>query len=102
MGQECLAGLCGCPAGGMLCSGRCVNLAGDSRHCGSCNKACSNGTSCSGGKCVCRTGLTACPSGCVNLATDDKNCGACSSDCKGKSRCSAGSCERGNGGPGPN
>src|SRR5512141_1145277 len=79
----------GCAEPSKVCSGVCVDLKSDPRHCGACGTACPTGQVCSDGKCgtYCGTDLTACAGSCVNLADDPNNCGACGTTCAAGQAC---------------
>jgi hypothetical protein len=89
------------------CSGVCVDLLSDPRHCGQCGNGCSEG-SCNGGVCadtsvetepvqsdtavlVCDEGGTDCGGFCADLLTDPAHCGACWVACDSGS-CAGGAC----------
>ena len=74
--------------GKTLCSGACVDLDTDPRHCGDCGNACDPKQSCEGGKCVCAG--TDCDGTCTDTNTDPKNCGGC-----GRAVCHDEVCEEG-------
>ncbi len=90
-----------CPPGQLECVGRCVDIRGDTQHCGRCGNACNatNGTpSCTGGVCgiACSAGYGNCDAnegnGCeAALLSDAVNCGACGTRCTMRA-CSAGRC----------
>jgi hypothetical protein len=93
--EVCAAGKCGCPAGGEVCNGVCVDLS-NPLHCGSCAKACTAAQSCQAGKCQtggCTGGLTACNRACVDTKTDFYHCGACGTRCNPDQACVAGKCQ---------
>lgn len=69
----------------------CVDLQTDTKHCGSCGRACDGEASCLGGRCVCSETLSPCASGCVDLESDPQNCGSCGMDC-GDKVCFGGEC----------
>jgi hypothetical protein len=62
----CQEGVCVCPrAGDVACGDDCVNLAGNTLHCGACDAACASGQVCVHGACTC-VGIDDCPfAGCV-------------------------------------
>jgi Stigma-specific protein, Stig1 len=68
-----------CPAGELVCSGRCVDPAVDAANCSTCGNACAGGASC-------RAGV------CVALSTDRLNCGAVGRACLPGESCLAGAC----------
>lgn len=83
-----------CKHGHKLCSGVCVNVRNDPKHCGSCNHACAPNETCKAGSCVCVpqcTGKTCGPDGCSG------SCGTCAGPvCQGTTlttqSCDAGVC----------
>jgi Stigma-specific protein, Stig1 len=78
---------------GTACSGRCVDLATDRRHCGACGFECPLNVACVSGHCTgCLPGFTICNEACVYLLGDPRNCGACGRVCKGGMVCSDGVC----------
>jgi hypothetical protein len=97
-------------------SARCVDVNGDTLHCGACGLACENGqgrnfvTTCTSGACgyACKTGFDACDGaitdadGCeTDLLNQAASCGSCGNDCNAKphvrtdipSTCSNGACQ---------
>ncbi|MBL8950057.1 MAG: hypothetical protein JNK82_04730 [Myxococcaceae bacterium] len=76
------------------CDGKCVDLATDSRNCGTCGKTCGAGSVCRDGTCgvSCSTGLTQCTDRCVNTQVDPMNCGGCGTTCQANETCSTGTC----------
>ncbi len=99
VGQECrrnVKGLleCMCPPGLTYCFGECVDLATDSRHCGTCGVVCFKQFSvssigiCTNGVCSrqCTTGRADCNGNAdddceVNTNSDPNNCGGCGIVC---------------------
>lgn len=79
----------------MDCSGSCVDLRSDQRHCGACSVSCKQGEVCSSGICGCPTGMMTCGSACTDVKTDAKNCGACGKACGAGETCSGGTCMTG-------
>ena len=107
--QDCVDGICICPAGTDRCDKRCVDVNVDPNNCGACGNACpgagddtANGTpTCSGGACgyLCYAGFANCDgrinNGCeVNIGTDPRHCGGCGTKCDaGRSQpCVLGQC----------
>lgn len=90
--EVCVNGACGCPAGGGVCDGVCVELASDEQNCGSCGEACSGDSTCVDGACTCPAGRSLCDAGCFDLRTSQASCGVCGNDCLPVEDCSAGSC----------
>ncbi|HNS96128.1 MAG TPA: MXAN_6577-like cysteine-rich protein [Polyangiaceae bacterium] len=84
----------GCPEGQEMCAGKCVTLATDPYHCGSCGKSCGPGMACSSGVCgaSCQPDMSVCMGKCVDYQTDSLNCGACGHQCESGTRCSSGIC----------
>lgn len=65
---------------------RCLDVASDSDHCGTCGAACGPSELCLGGQCECEGGFGDCDgdlsNGCeAKLATDANHCGVCGSAC---------------------
>lgn len=60
------------------CGTECVNVATDSRNCGSCGNACGPSSTCAAGKCVtaCPTGQVSCGGTCIDPKTNPQHCGA--------------------------
>ncbi|KAI9026242.1 hypothetical protein DFJ74DRAFT_704732 [Hyaloraphidium curvatum] len=101
----CQGGRCTqCLDGDLVCGGVCTALGTD--NCGSCNRACPNGTYCNvyvDGKmnpgpyeCVpleCGFGTSWCPGlGCVDFRNNDRHCGGCNAACAAGEQCLAGEC----------
>jgi hypothetical protein len=97
--QACTNGVCACRPGLTLCGAACVDLVGDSTHCGSCgatpcsaaNPRCVSGTC---GK-TCPGGRSDCGGGCWDLSGDPTHCGTdCShvTACKVDELCISGTC----------
>jgi hypothetical protein len=63
-GQTCSGGVCsaGCPAGQLLCAGKCVDPTSDPNNCGAC------GTRCGDGTCACKAGQ--CTGGTIYFSDD--------------------------------
>lgn len=77
-----------------LCAGACVDVSGDTAHCGACDQACAAGQACLLGSCtsVCPSGQELCGSECKSLSSDRQHCGACGSACPDGDVCSQGQC----------
>jgi hypothetical protein len=89
----CVAGACVC--GGVMCAGRCADLATDRANCGACGYACSPGVACASARCgsmACAPGLTECGGRCVDAANDEAHCGACGRVCGAGTTCVRGAC----------
>lgn len=84
-----------CARGQGKCDGKCVTLANDPDHCGSCGNTCAPDEVCSAGGCRldCVGGTTACDGSCVDTELDPENCGDCGEVCDAGLVCSRGSCE---------
>lgn len=65
--------------GMMCCSGVWVNSDGNDAHCGTCNRACAEGTAC-------------CGRDCFDLATSTSHCGGCGNLCRFGQSCIEGTC----------
>jgi len=67
----------------VLCDGKCVRLAEDPDHCGSCGEVCSAELACDAGECAadCSGGRTKCERKCVDLQGDRGHCGDCDIAC---------------------
>lgn len=95
-GQVCVTGSCACPAGTVLCDGRCVDSQLDPANCGGCAHACPAGQVCAAGQCgACPEGLSLCGGRCVDLQRDSENCGRCGDFCRADfpvGGCIAGEC----------
>ncbi|HET8939874.1 MAG TPA: M66 family metalloprotease [Polyangiales bacterium] len=91
-GQQCIAGVCQCPAGQMFCGGVCLDPMTTPQHCGTCETMCAPGQLCQAGKCICGAGQMDCGAGCVDLLTSSKDCGMCGSACAEGETCMAGKC----------
>lgn len=100
---ECVDGRCApCPSPRVWCAAviACIDLRGDSRHCGACGQACDDAAPCVDGRCVaCPVGMGRCGrAACESLAADPQNCGACGQRCPAVDRraasavCAAGRC----------
>jgi hypothetical protein len=66
LGQVCTASnVCACAPGYTACSGSCVDLLADPKHCGACGRQCASGSVCSAGSCriPCPSGSTDCGDG---------------------------------------
>lgn len=86
-----------CPTGQVACSGSCVDVTGDARHCGSCGVTCPSDQACIGGRCTptCPAPRRQCLAGCVDVFSDPSNCGACGARCsatRATTACTAGRC----------
>jgi hypothetical protein len=87
-----------CPELSVLCSGLCVDVQTDARHCGACGNACAAGQSCAAGRCttICAPGQTVCGATCRATQTDPDHCGACDMACPTPMNttrfCAAGAC----------
>lgn len=83
-----------CSSGQTDCSGACVDVASDARHCGACGNACGADQACSNGMCVldCVSGQTNCSGACIDTNKDYANCGACGNACAAGEVCSNGAC----------
>src|SRR5262245_9678708 len=83
---QCVAGCAAaedCTAGSLCCDHRCVNPAGDPRHCGGCGQVCH------GNAALCCAGV------CFDGAADVYHCGSCERSClayRGVAACVAGAC----------
>ena len=96
----CIKGVCGLKCGsikgicavqvyedcnGDISDGCEVEVSASPVHCGSCGKACPDGTECVAGVCGCPAGKTLCLTcegdSCRDTASDDANCGACNNPC---------------------
>lgn len=101
---SCVAGMCVCPAGRVLCNGACVDLQSDPLHCGRCGRVCHSNSAfpatCVAGMCTCTGGPSVrnCaqsegPLYCYDTAaSDEANCGGCDSRCPSGVACIAGRC----------
>jgi hypothetical protein len=96
-GDASAGGSSDCGAGQELCSGECVELASDPKHCGSCREKCDSGELCSNGRCRegCTASLTECDDECVDTDLDVRHCGDCGSACDDGEVCSDGECGTG-------
>jgi len=98
--------LCECAPGHTdACDGICRNLNTDTRHCGTCGRACGLGEGCCNGTCTplttntdcgvcgraCSPGQGCCNRVCIPLNTS-LNCGACGKTCTNGKRCQNGTC----------
>ncbi|NTX34302.1 hypothetical protein HUA78_07620 [Myxococcus sp. CA033] len=84
-----------CTAGLTVCEGTCVDLRGDTAHCGACGNTCSTGEVCQDSVCGCRAGTESCDGACVDTATDVAHCGTCGTACATGQVCEAGACREG-------
>lgn len=99
-GLLCLVGLASsaaasCPAGQVMCSGRCVSLATDEDNCNACGHACRRGHECSAGTCrrVCPDSQLVCGDICVTATLDPRHCGGCGQACANDQYCDRGQCK---------
>ncbi len=96
---KCVEGRCvsTCLPGLQNCSGECVDLFSNFKHCGACDHHCAEGQDCVDGFCQkrCEQGLTFCSGNCVNLQNDDQHCGQCDKACPAGYTCQKGSCKAG-------
>ncbi len=83
--QQCVAGLCTCPAGAAICGAECAVLKSEPKHCGACGKSCAESEDCADGKCVARG---SCPEGELDC-TRRADCYPGQYDCSWESCCSA-------------
>lgn len=87
-----------CPSGQRACGDRCVDVAWDVAHCGSCGNACAAGLACSRGRCqaTCDAPRVACSVAgaprCIDAASDVAHCGDCGRACAENEVCSDGRC----------
>ncbi len=81
-----------CAVGQSNCSGSCVNIQSDNRHCGGCGRLCSGGTSCVDGKCICSGASQLCGATCADTQTNNTHCGMCNKACGVNQLCTAGKC----------
>lgn len=90
-----------CPPGLTNCSGKCVNLNNDPKHCGDCDVKCASGL-CVNGLC-CPPGAVQCGNSCcsftccggntcVDINNDKNNCGSCGNVCPSTATCNSGKC----------
>lgn len=91
-GQQCIAGVCQCPASQMFCGGVCLDPLTTPQHCGTCDVMCAPGQLCQAGKCMCGAGQMDCGAGCIDLLTSNKSCGMCGNACAEGETCMAGKC----------
>ncbi len=78
------AGACddACSSPETWCTNACFDLSNDDDNCGTCGKACPDGTSCVSRSCECDgANEELCEDGCFNLDTDVLNCGSCGNEC---------------------
>jgi hypothetical protein len=101
-GAKCKHGKCRCGKGRNRCGKQCVNLQGDSRHCGSCGHACGPGETCFEGNCTSSQPGSTCSDGIKNGAETDVDCGgpdcppcATGKACQSASDCASGMCSGG-------
>ncbi len=83
---------CVCSAEQTRCGDACVDLMGDSAHCGVCETSCGDSLTCQSGSCACAAGTSLCGASCVKLEADTANCGACGNACANGADCDAGEC----------
>jgi len=83
--------------GQVRCSGECVQLLDDVRHCGQCGNQCRGEQICQGGKCVllCPPPMSPCGDRCADLMIDNEHCGQCSHQCADGRVCEQSSCRGG-------
>jgi hypothetical protein len=83
-----------CPPKTTACSGKCVDLLGDSKNCGKCGTVCNDPQVCAAGLCStqCPIGRSKCGTSCVDTLTDPQNCGGCGIACTGSQSCLMGNC----------
>lgn len=62
VGQQCIQGVCACPAGALDCDGICVSKNTDPKNCGACGHDCGDQL-CLDGQCGCPATGCACPAG---------------------------------------
>lgn len=72
-----------------------INLAIDTKNCGACGNACTQGQVCQNGLCSggCGNGFTQCGNACTNINTDPANCGGCGKACPQGQTCGNGACQ---------
>jgi hypothetical protein len=89
----CQAGTCACS--NTVCSGACVDVQRDVKHCGGCNHACAPGKFCMSGSCTnCTSSVMAvCNGVCLVTVTNRNNCGGCGIKCKPGKPCVGGKCQ---------
>jgi len=91
----CTAGVCRCPGDVPVCGTQCVDVATDTKNCGTCGKVCGGDAICNGrGECWCRPWLDWCSAAdvCTDFNTDPRHCGSCAKVCAAGESCSAGVC----------
>ncbi len=80
-----------CTTGDTMCSGTCVDLSSDSKHCGNCSNACAAPLACVQGKCECTSPTIGCAGEggtgdaslvCIDPQDDKNNCGSCGNACE--------------------
>ena len=83
-----------CATGKVACSGVCVDLASDPKHCGQCSTQCPANNVCDQGACVlsCVAPQVACGGACIDVTGNHDHCGACDSACGVDQVCSGGAC----------
>jgi hypothetical protein len=84
-----------------ICGNLCVDTSTDDSNCGTCNNACTGGSSCSNSQCQCSGGLTYCSGSCVDTTMDNSNCGACNNPCGTNETCTNSVCQTNVGGAPP-
>jgi hypothetical protein len=73
----CAQSQASCPTGQVKCSNGCVNIATDTKNCGTCGRVCAAGQTCSQGTCV---GASV-KGKRIDLKVENKNCGRCGENC---------------------
>jgi hypothetical protein len=83
-----------CREGQTVCSGSCVTLATDPKHCGACGEECRADRVCDEGRCSsgCGGNLTNCSGSCADLQSDPDHCGSCTVACEADQTCTLGVC----------
>lgn len=78
------------------CSGACVDVSRDHKHCGRCGNACADDEICVAGSCEPRCGKSSilCSGDCVNVLRDPANCGGCGVACEQTDACNQGECAK--------
>lgn len=78
---------------GKLCGDRCVDLATDPSHCGTCGRTCSLLTpACVGGACACPASGKCGGVTCTDVSSNADDCGVCGKRCADGETCVAGAC----------
>lgn len=76
-GGVCTSGICGCPAGSVMCSGPtgpvCTNVASSPTNCGACGNVCGTGMACVSG--MCTFAPSSCSDGIKNGTETGIDCG---------------------------